>query len=90
MMHLAATFRLFRSPAPDRNICSMLTCCAQAVLLVLRGLALDDLLEVLESGGSLSDSQHPLRATEVLIAPRAVPCCVLPSPGQPAHLSSQL
>ena len=43
--------------------------CPQAVLLVLRGLALDDLLEVLESGGSLADSPHPLRATEVLTGP---------------------
>ncbi len=38
---------------------------------MLRGLALDDLLEVLESGGSLADSQHPLRATEVR-APHAL------------------
>ncbi len=32
---------------------------------MLRALALDDLLDVLESGGTLSDSSHPLRSSEV-------------------------
>ena len=45
---------------------------------MLRGLALDDLLKVLESGGSLADSSHPLRSAEVLDALRAVSLSVVP------------